>query len=186
MPTVKSRYADAVAELARVTERLDEAQISGFMDAIVGARRVFLVGAGREGLSLRGFAMRLAHLGRVTHWIWDDTTPGLGAGDLLIMTSGSGEVGSLDYIFDRATEAGCRTAVITGDPSGVTARKANVLLWLPASVYKGKADVVPSSQPMGNLYEQALLILLDQVAMALAERLGETKETMEHRHRNVE
>jgi 6-phospho-3-hexuloisomerase len=39
---------------------------------------------------------------------------------------------------------------------------------------------------MGNLFEQALLILFDQIVIALAQKLGVSKEAMSARHRNVE
>jgi 6-phospho-3-hexuloisomerase len=184
--TVKESYARAVEELARVTERLDEAQIEAFIAAVVKAKRVFCIGAGREGLATRAFTMRLMHLGKQAYWVWDDTTPAIGPGDLLIATSGSGAVGHIGYVFDQAVAEGADTAVVTGDPSGGTARKAGTLVWLPASVYKGNADVVASSQPMGNLFEQALFILYDQIVIALAERLSVSKPEMASRHRNVE
>lgn len=186
MQDVAQGFAGAVNELSQVAPRLDRDQIAAFMQAIVGAKRVFLIGAGREGLATRAFAMRLTHLGKETHWIWDDTTPAIGAGDLLIATSGSGAIGHIDYVFDQAVAAGASTAVVTGDPTGATARKARTLLWLPAAVYKGKAEVVPSSQPMGNLFEQALFILFDQIAISLVEKLGTTPAAMSARHRNVE
>jgi 6-phospho-3-hexuloisomerase len=186
MPTVTARFAQAVSELGAVAERLDEQQIEGFVAAIARAERVFCIGAGREGLATRAFTMRLMHLGKDAHWIWDDTAPGIGPRDLLIATSGSGAIGHVDYVFDQAAANGAETAVVTGDPSGHTARKAKTLLWLPAAVYKGKADVVPSTQPMGNLFEQALLILFDQIVIALAERLGVSAAQMSARHRNVE
>jgi 6-phospho-3-hexuloisomerase len=186
MLDVSQGFTRAVAELGRVAERLDARQIDAFMEAITRAKRVFLIGAGREGLSTRAFTMRLMHLGKEAYWIWDDTTPGIGAGDLLIATSGSGSIGHIDYVFDQAAAAGAATAVVTGDPSGSTAKKAQTLLFLPAAVYKGKAEVVPSTQPMGNLFEQALLILFDQIVIALAERLGVSKDAMAARHRNVE
>ncbi len=186
MQSVKDSFARAVAELGRVAERIDEAQIDAFMAAIVRAPRIFLVGAGREGLSAKAFAMRLTHLGKPTHWIWDDTTPGIAMGDLVIVVSGGGSIGHIDYVFDRAREAGAEIAVVTGDPGGVTPKKAQIVLFLPAAVYKGKAAVVPSEQPMGNLFEQALLILFDQIAIALAEWMGIAKAALEARHRNVE
>lgn len=186
MPDVKDGFARAVVELGQVAGRIDEGQVEAFMAAIEKAARVFLIGAGREGLSTRAFAMRLMHLGKTTHWIWDDTTPGIGSADLLIAVSGSGSIGHIDYVFDQAVAAGAETAVVTGDPSGATARKATTLLFLPAAVYKGKAEVVASRQPMGNLFEQALFILFDQIAMALAARMGIAKAAMEKRHRNVE
>ena len=190
MNKVSESFANAVAELARVVARIDDAQVDAFMAAIEKAPRIFVVGAGREGLSAKAFAMRLTHLGKPTHWIWDDTTPGIAKGDLVIVVSGGGSIGHIDYVFDRAVEAGGEIAVVTGDPGGITPKKAQGLegtvLFLPAAVYKGKAEVVPSTQPMGNLFEQALFILFDQIAVALAERLGQSRAAMEARHRNVE
>jgi 6-phospho-3-hexuloisomerase len=191
MPKVSESFANAVAELGRVADRIDDDAIDAFMAAIARAPRIFVVGAGREGLSAKAFAMRLTHLGKPTHWIWDDTTPGIAEGDLVIVVSGGGSIGHIDYVFDRASEAGGEIAVVTGDPSGVTPQKAQrskagLVLFLPAAVYKGKAAVVPSAQPMGNLFEQALFILFDQIAVALSERMGISKTTMEARHRNVE
>jgi len=186
MPKVSESFANAVAELGRVAARIDDAQVETFMAAIEHAPRIFLIGAGREGLSTKAFAMRLTHLGKPTHWIWDDTTPGIAKGDLLILVSGGGSIGHIDYVFDRAKEAGAEIVVVTGDPDGITPRKAKAVLFLPAAVYKGKAEVVPSTQPMGNLFEQALFILFDQIAVALAQRLGISKAAMEARHRNVE
>ena len=186
MPKVSQSFANAVAELGRVAARIDDQQVDAFMTAIARAPRIFVVGAGREGLSAKSFAMRLTHLGKATHWIWDDTTPGIAKGDLVIVVSGGGSIGHIDYVFDRATEAGGEIAVITGDPSGITPQKAKLVLFLPAAVYKGKAAVEPSTQPMGNLFEQALFILFDQIAVALAERMGISKAAMEARHRNVE
>src|SRR3954468_15083539 len=191
MPKVSESFASAVAELGRVAARIDDAQVDAFMAAIEQAPRIFVVGAGREGLSAKAFAMRLTHLGKPTHWIWDDTTPGIAKGDLVIIVSGGGSIGHIDYVFDRAAEAGGEIVVVTGDPSGVTPKKADELkggtvLFLPAAVYKGKAEVVASVQPMGNLFEQALFILFDQVAVALAGRMGISKAAMEARHRNVE
>ena len=54
-------------------------------------------------------------------------------------------------------------------------------------VYKGRDPrTVASAQPMGNLFEQHLFLLFDILAMLLTERLHETHETMEARHRNIE
>jgi 6-phospho-3-hexuloisomerase len=186
MQDVVQGFTRAITELGQVAGRLDPERIDAFMAAIAKAKRIFLIGAGREGLSTRAFTMRLMHLGKEAHWVWDDTTPGIGPGDLLIATSGSGSIGHIDYVFDQAMAAGADTAVVTGDPSGATAKKAKTLLFLPAAVYKGNADVVPSTQPMGNLFEQALLILFDQIVIALADRLDVGKDAMSARHRNVE
>ena len=78
--------------------------------------------------------------------------------------------------------------VVTGSPSGNTAKNvADKVFFLPAAVYRGMDDVVPSFQPMGNLFEQCLLITFDMIVMTLVEETpGLSFEKMSKRHRNVE
>jgi len=175
-----------VKELQDVFERVDQGQINDFMQEIIKAKKIILIGVGREGISTRGFAMRLMHLGKDSYWVWDDTTPGLQPGDLLIATSGSGEIGHIHHVVNEAKKTGARIAVVTGVPDRKTPQLADVVLWLPASVFHGKDNVVPSIQPMGNLFEQSLYILYDLITMMLMEKMDIMGEEMEKRHRNVE
>jgi 6-phospho-3-hexuloisomerase len=175
-----------VAELSAVFEKLDTGNIEPIIDEIIKAKRIITIGVGREGLSTRAFTMRLMHLGFDAHWVWDDTTPSLGTGDLLIAASGCGEIGHIHYVVERAKSHGARVLLVTGDPYKKTAPLADRILFVPASVYLGTADVVPSCQPMGNLFEQSLLITFDMLIMDLTERTKMTKEKMEGNHRNLE
>lgn len=175
-----------VEELEQVFHRIDPKQVNELAGEIMDAKRVVLIGVGREGLSTRAFTMRLMHLGIDAHWVWDDTTPSLGKGDLLIATSGCGEIGHIHYVVETAKKRGAKVAVLTGDPKKKTALMADLLLFLPAAVYLGTADVVPSFQPMGNLFEQSLLIFLDLLVIDLRNRMGISYEVMESRHRNLE
>jgi 6-phospho-3-hexuloisomerase len=173
-------------ELGEVFEKLDKKSIEAFVNEILSAKRIITIGVGREGLSTRAFTMRLMHLGFDVHWVWDDTTPSLGKGDLLIATSGCGEIGHIHYVVEKAKSRGARVALVTGDPYKKTAPLADRILFVPASVYLGTADVVPSCQPMGNLFEQSLLITFDMIIIDLTERTKMTREKMEGNHRNLE
>jgi len=69
----------ALAELADVFARLPEDSADALVEAIVAARKIVLFGCGREGLQMRGLAMRLFHLGRdVTVW-GDMSMPPIGS-----------------------------------------------------------------------------------------------------------
>lgn len=175
-----------VSEINQVLNRLDDGQVEAFIGEILKAKRIVLIGVGREGLSTRAFTMRLMHMGLDVHWVWDDTTPALRPGDLLIATSGCGKIGHIHYVCERAKEHGARVSLVTGDPYQKTAKLADTILFVPGSVYLGTADVVPSIQPMGNLFEQCLLITFDMIIMDIEERLHMTREAMESNHRNVE
>lgn len=105
-------------EYRQVFERVDEKGMREFIDTVKAHERIFLIGVGREGMATRAFAMRLMHMGKEIHWIWDDTTPSIGKGDLLIATLGDGRIGHINYICERAKAAGATLYVVTGSPSG--------------------------------------------------------------------
>lgn len=181
-------YNKILEEYRQVFERLDQTCMREFIEKIKKHNRIFLIGVGREGMATKAFAMRLMHMGKEVHWIWDDTTPAIKEGDLLIATLGDGEIGHIDYICRRAKEAGAFVYIVTGSPSGKTARNvADKVFFVPAAVYRGTDEVVPSFQPMGNLFEQCLLILFDIIVMTIVDETPALSfEKMAENHRNVE
>jgi len=170
-----------------VFERQDIAEMEAFMEAIIAAKRIFVLGVGREGIAARAFSMRLMHLGKEVHWIWDDTTPGMGKGDLFIAVNGSGQIGHIHYVVEQAKKTGAAIAVVTGTPLQKTPKLADHILFVPAHVFNGTdARCVPSVQPMGALFEQHCFLLYDILIVLLEEKMQLSHEAMEMRHRNIE
>ena len=86
------RYELCVVDEIRATlAETDEEQIRDLVQAILDANRIFVGGAGRSLLMIRTFAMRLMHLGLVSHVVGETITPSIEPGDLLIVASGSGQ-----------------------------------------------------------------------------------------------
>ena len=188
---LQERYhqlADTILQEHRAAfDAQDLQQVRDLMDCIKAANRIFVMGVGREGISSRAFAMRLMHLGKEVHWIWDDTTPGMGKDDLFIATNGSGQIGHIHYVVEQAKKTGATIAVVTGDPRQKTPALADCVLFVPAAVFNGTDPrAVPSIQPMGNLFEQHIFLLFDMIIMMLEEELQLDHQAMESRHRNVE
>lgn len=180
-------YQTILKEHESVFEKQSLDEMAAFMEQIKKAERIFVMGVGREGIAGRAFAMRLMHLGKEAHWIWDDTTPGIQKGDLFIAISGSGKIGHIHYTAGQAKKAGASLAVVTGSPREKTALSADCVLFVPASVFNGTdRRIVPSIQPMGNLFEQHLFLLFDIIIMMMEEEWNVTDEQMEGRHRNIE
>src|SRR4051794_6484512 len=94
----------AIDDQAGVLARLPDDAADPLIEAIVAARRIAVYGCGREGLALRGFCMRLFHMGRDAHVVGDMTTPPLGPGDLLIVTVGPGKLPSAETFMQIAKE----------------------------------------------------------------------------------
>lgn len=173
-------------ELTQVFDRMNDATVRPLLEEIKKAKRIFLFGAGREGLSTRPFAMRLAHLGMQAHWVWDDTTPACGQGDLWIVSCGSADVGHENYMTEQAKKAGATVALVTAADQGYLLGIADLVVKIPAAAYRATGDFVPTQQLMGNLMEQALYVFYDILVMMLREELGIKPEEMVARHRNVE
>ncbi|MNR06790.1 3-hexulose-6-phosphate isomerase [compost metagenome] len=135
---------------------------------------------------LRAFAMRLMHMGLQVSVVGEAVTPGIGKEDLLIIGSGSGETKSLVSMAAKATSIGASIALITTNPESAIGRSANLLVRIAAAA-KEEADRASSTiQPMGSLYEQTVLLLLDAVVLRLMDRLEIEPSFMLGMHANLE
>lgn len=179
----------AIEELDALFAGLPDDAADGLVDALVAAKRIAAYGCGREGLQIRGLVMRLFHLGLDVHMVDDMTTPPVGPGDLLLVSSGPGSLPTGDALIGEARKAGATIAVVTAQPDAPTPRSADVVTVLPAQTMaddQGGPTAARSVLPMGSLFEAGQMILFEVVVLKLRERLGETAETMRARHTNLE
>lgn len=179
-------YDRALGDLRKVFASLDPKAVDEAVAAIAGADKIALHGVGREGLQMRGFAMRLFHLGCQASVVGDMTTPPVGRGDLLIVSAGPGEFSTILALMGVARKSGARTLVITAQPDGAAARAADIVLFVPAQTMADDRGAAVSVLPMGSLYEGALFLLFEQMIVALRERLGVSAEAMRANHTNLE
>ncbi len=181
------RYRDIidtiVAENRTVLDRVEEREIDAFLDAIMKAKSIQICGMGRMKLSVRGFAMRLKHMGFDSYVVYDTTTPVIGPGDLLIVHAGLSNV-ELN-VMQLAKKAGATIAVITAHPDNEHGRLADIRVRLPGQIL-GLEGEVRSIQPMASLMEQALLLFTDAMVLLLIERARVDKAAMYARHTNLE
>jgi 6-phospho-3-hexuloisomerase len=176
----------ALSDLAGVFAAMPEDALDELIKEIVKAKRIVVFGLGREGLQMRGFAMRLFHMGRDVA-VWGDmTTPALGPGDLFIASAGPGDLPTARTLVDVAHEAGARTALVTAQPEGRLARRVDVVTVIPAQTMADDRGAKLSVLPMGSLFETAQMIAFELAILRLRSRLHETSETMRARHTNLE
>jgi 6-phospho-3-hexuloisomerase len=181
-----SLYHAALGDLARVFDRIDQAAVDRAVAEIAAAKSIALYGVGREGLQIKGLAMRLFHLGLKPAMVGDMTTPHLGPGDLLIVSAGPGYFPTVDALMGVARKDGARTLLVTAQPEGACARAADVVLPIPAQTMADDTGAPVSLLPMGSLYEGAQYILFEVMILMLRERLGVTPEAMRANHTNLE
>jgi len=140
--------------------------------------RVFIGAAGRSGLMLKAFAMRLMQAGRTVYVAGETVTPAIGEGDLLFLASASGATQSVIRYAEVAKGAGADLFVVTAsEVSPLTAvRPADIVL--PC----GSKDQPAGPGLMGTLFEEALLIFCD----AVVQSLPADPDSMRRRHANLE
>jgi 6-phospho-3-hexuloisomerase len=176
----------ALADAGCVIERLDTAAFEAFAQAIAGAKTIALHGLGREGLQIRGLAMRLFHLGLDAHVVGEMTTPPVGAGDLLICSAGPGDFASIAALTKIAKDAGAKTAIVTAQPASALAKNADHVLHIPAQTMADDQGATASVLPMGSLFELSQMLVFELLVLRLREIKGETAATMRARHTNLE
>ncbi|MBC8037303.1 MAG: SIS domain-containing protein [Rhizobiales bacterium] len=180
-------YQQALGELGAVFRHLNGRNVDAAVKTIAEANRIALYGVGREGLQIRGFAMRLFHLGLRASVVGDMTTPPIGEGDILVVSAGPGEFSTVLGLMGVAESAGAATMAITAQPMGEAARRADHVLVIPAQTMADDQGEAPVSVlPMGSLYEGAQYVLFEIMILKLRRLLGITPDAMRANHTNLE
>jgi 6-phospho-3-hexuloisomerase len=175
-----------LGELGAVFTHLDEEIPRQMTAAITQSRRIACHGVGREGLMMKAFAMRLMHLGFDAHVVGDMTTPPLGAGDLLIASTGPGSTPTILAVMNVARSAGAQVILITAQPESKAAQVADDVIYLPAQTMANDGEGSSSLLPMGSIYEIAMLLFFDLIALLLRDQTDQTADQMRRRHTNLE
>ncbi|MGC9122346.1 MAG: SIS domain-containing protein, partial [Thermogladius sp.] len=80
--------------------------IETLVDAYRRGSKVFVTGAGRSGLVIKAFALRLMHLGFQVYVMGETIVPSMKKGDVLIALSGSGRTKSVVSVAEAAKSVG--------------------------------------------------------------------------------
>lgn len=184
----QKEYAEIVIkELTHTLTGIDQEAAAAFVALIDEADEVFCAGAGRSGFQVKGFAMRLMHMGIHSYVVGETCTPNISENGVLVICSGSGETKSLVNHAAKAKEVGAKVALITINPASSIAKMADVVVEISApSPKSAKQGDIKSIQPMGSLFEQSEGIFMDIAVMMLMEKRHMTSETMFGRHANME
>lgn len=172
-------------EIADTAANVDEQQVADLARHLCRHSRVFVAGAGRSGLVLRMFAMRLMHFGLTVHVAGDTTTPAIRSGDLLLVASGTGTTSGAVKAAETAAKVGARIAVFTTNPDSPLAGLADAMVIIPAAQKTDHGSSV-SRQYAGSLFEQVLFVVTEAVFQSLWDNTDVQAEELWLRHANLE
>ncbi len=177
----------ALNELGGVLARIDDDRIDAACGMLVEAKQIVVYGCGREALQVKGFAMRLHHLGLPVSVVGDMTTPPLGEGDVFLVSSGPGETSTVLALMRVARAAGAKILLLTAQPRSSAASLSDFTLLVPAqTMADDQGPEKTSVLPMGSVFEGALFLVFEVMVLKLKTMTGQSSEAMRSRHTNME
>lgn len=178
--------SDILGEIQASLHDVNSADLEALVAEIERAPKVFCLGAGRSGILLQAFCMRLNHLGFEAYMAGGLPCPPVGADDLIIVASGSGETRSVSAVLEQGRNAGARVALFTARRSGARSMAADVTVIIPAPTGLVNREHPHNLQPMRTLFEQSFFLLCEAVVCRLKLKKGIGEEEMAQRHANLE
>lgn len=178
-----NNFQTIAKELSQASEKFPDSV--NFMNLIDNANKIFIYGLGRSGLAIKMFAMRLSQMDYQVNVVGEITNDPIGEKDLLIIASGSGETSQAVLMAKKAKQFKAKIALITTKPDSTIAKQADEVLQLAGKV-KGEMQETTTIQPMGALFEQALLIYTDGIILDLMKKDDRSEKAMFAHHANLE
>ena len=189
-----------IAEFAaKASELINAGQVDRMAEVLVDLYhrkgKVLVMGAGRSGLVGKAFAMRLLHLGFNSYVLGETIVPSISRGDVAVAISGSGRTGLIVEAADAAKKVGAYVIAITTYPESPLGQLADLVVMVPGRSKVSKMDDYFARQilglheplaPLGTLFEDTAMLLLDGVIYHLMIKLNVTEDEMRNRHANIE
>jgi 6-phospho-3-hexuloisomerase len=183
---IELQYEKVLSEISNVLESSNFDNLEEFSNKILKANKIIVFGAGRVGLMMKSFAMRLNHLNLEAYFVGEANLPRTENGDLIIIGSGSGNTKTVVTVAEIAKSKGLEVICITSNPESAIAKLSTSMVNLNCETKDRKKNIQLSIQPMTTLFEQSLLIFLDSLILILMNELQEDHESMVRRHNVIE
>ena len=199
MEWLKAASKEILEGAQKAIDELDMNRVEKFIQMILGSKKkkIFVVGVGRSGFVGRAFALRLMNLGFNVYFLGETITPAAGKEDLVIAISGSGTTRFALTASSAAKEIGTRVAAITSYPKSPLGDVADLILpiggrtklgWPKEEDYLARQLIGEREtlSPLGSIFENNCMVLLDSLVVELMHRLGKTEEEMRKLHATIE
>lgn len=185
------------SKIRKIAGAISADDIENLIAELLKAKRVYVIGAGRSGLVAKAFAMRLMHLGMHAYVVGETITPALGAGDVMVIFSGSGKTKTVADIAETAKDIGAHICLISSNRDSRIGKIANCVVVIEHQREEKDDDGMEfeirqmmgdhkSFAPLGTLFETASMIFADAVISRLMEITQVDESALKNRHTNIE
>lgn len=184
-------YRDTILEeLKEWLYSVTDEEIVEFIKCLHQSKNIIGFGAGRMGLGLKAFIMRLNHLGKKAYYYTDTNIPPVGENDLYIFASGSGKTETTVTLAQIAKKKGCKIASMVGDKTSPLAKLSDITINFKSCNgglnSRDNPIKINSIQIMSTLNEQGIYLLGDLISLKYCELMGVESAQLKENHNNVE
>jgi 6-phospho-3-hexuloisomerase len=192
---IHTRMEKLAQKIEEQLRAIDQKSIDQFVESLINAKRIFIVGAGRSGLVAKAFGMRLMHLGFTVYVVGEVITPAINKDDLLIIVSGSGQTLSPIVAARIAKEKGVKIVSITSNPDSDIGKISEVVVQIKGRRPEDAKRDYEARQllgnhepltPLGTLFELSAMVFLDSVIDELMLRYKKSEDELRKLHADLE
>lgn len=195
--SVQEMMRQMASKIDETADSLSDEEISQFLNEILTAKRIYILGAGRSGLVAKAFAMRLMHLGFQSYVVGETITPAMKEGDTVVAFSGSGETKTVAELCETAKTIGGRLCLVTSKKDSRIGRIANSIVTIQSQRDEVRDESAEfevrqmtgehkSFAPLGTLFETGSMVFADAIISALMEITHCDIASLKDRHANIE
>jgi 6-phospho-3-hexuloisomerase len=185
------------SKIRSIANTLSYQDCEKFIDELLKAKRIYVIGAGRSGLVAKAFAMRLMHLGLQAYVVGETITPAMNPGDAMVIFSGSGRTKTVADLAETAKEIGAHICLITSNADSRIGKISDCIVIIEHHRDDVEDDAVEfeirqmmgehkSFAPLGTLFETASMIFSDAVISRMMEITKTDESALKNRHTNIE
>ncbi len=185
-------YPFILGKIKEITDRISPEDFDRFINFVIKAPRIYIIGAGRSGLVAKAFGMRLVHLKKKVFIVGETITPAMRKGDALVAVSGSGKTTWVVETARASKALGGKVAAITWDPNSELTNLADIVIVIKSEAIPREITGYTTRElmglplpPLGSLFEISTLIFFEACVLELMSRLGIEEEEMRKIHANL-
>ena len=173
-------------------KKINPNDIEYAVSLILKSNKIFVLGIGHSGFFGKIFAMKLNHVGLKAYTVFDEINPPFKKGDLFTAISQSGETSTIITLAEKAIKLGGKVFGITSNPSSTLTRLSEYSIILNKVDDKLNFRVLSTigdhnnQNFLGSLFGLNIYLLFYFIIIEIAKRTGETAESINRRHANLQ
>jgi 6-phospho-3-hexuloisomerase len=162
------------------------------VSAMREAKKIFVFGVGHSGMFGRVLSMKLCHVGLEAYTVFDEINPPFERGDLLVAISQSGETETVLALARKAKKLGGKLLAVVSNPRSTLGGLSDVVLNVKkisettGFPFLGAIGGKSNQNFLGMVFALNIYILFYVLVIMLARELGESADSINRRHANLQ